>query len=350
MLNKLYLKNFRNHSELKLKFSSGWSVLQGDNGRGKTNILESIYFLSLLRSFRSARVRDFVKIGEDKFLLMAEILHENNERKVLKIEQQLDSKKRKLSINNQDINKSSEFIKSFRAVIFAPEDRQIVSGTAAFRRKFFDILISLESNQYLNALQSYNNALESRNVILKKRENSEANRKILFPFDSIMAEHAILIMEYRQKYAQIIGEKVAKLWQHNGVFELIYAPKLYAATQDEFLQHLTTNYEKDFFKTHTTSGIHLDDFEFYLNDKLLRTFGSSGQVRLTSLFLKMAEFELSLTHGHEVLALIDDVTGELDQLNLENFFKMLKNAEQAIFTFARPSENQYFKDAEIFYI
>ena len=111
MLSKLYLKNFRNHAELKLKFERGATVLVGENGCGKTNILESIYFLSLLRSFRSAKHRELVKLGESDFLLMAEVLGgDSDERQVLKVSQNYDGSRRKLSVNEQEITKSSEFI------------------------------------------------------------------------------------------------------------------------------------------------------------------------------------------------------------------------------------------------
>ena len=160
MLTKLYLKNFRNHAEVKLKFASGVTILVGENGCGKTNILESIYFLSLLRSFRSAKPREFTKINEDSFLLMAELINgETDEKILLKITQNADGTNRKLAINNNPISKSSEFIKNFRVVIFAPEDRQIVASSASFRRKFFDILISLDSSDYLETLKNYNIAL-----------------------------------------------------------------------------------------------------------------------------------------------------------------------------------------------
>ena len=349
MLSKLYLKNFRNHAELKLKFERGITLLVGENGCGKTNILESIYFLSLLRSFRSSKPRELVKIGESDFLLMAEISGgQNAERQVLKVSQNFDGSHRKLSVNSEGISKSSEFIKSFRAVVFAPEDRQIVAGTASFRRRYFDILISLENQEYLEALKSYNTALANRNAILKKTISLSAMGKILTPFEVIMAESALLIMNYRKKYAEIIGNKVAKLWGSENRFELKYVPKINCNTVDEILKVFAENYERDLAKNYTSSGIQLDDFDFFLNGKLLRNFGSSGQIRLTSLFLRMAEFELSCEQDRAVIALIDDVTGELDEINYNKFLNMLKNAEQSIFTFAKLTDSEFFKDAKVY--
>ncbi len=349
MLNKLYLKNFRSHAELKLKFERGATVLVGENGCGKTNILESIYFLSLLRSFRSAKVKDFVKLGESEFWIMAEIFDaENDEKKILKVSQSSDGSNRKLVINNQDITKSSEFIKTFRTVIFAPEDRQIVASTASHRRRYFDILISLDNAEYLNALKNYNNALANRNAILKKNLSVNNVGKILYPFDVIMAENAILIMNYRRNYAQIIGDKVAKLWGEENSFRLKYNPKTPVENIDEFLKVLNENYEKDLSKTYTSNGIQLDDFDLYLNGKLLRTFGSSGQIRLTSLFLRMAEFELGCEQNRGVIALVDDVSGELDDVNYHKFLNMLQSAEQSIFTFAKYSDSKFFENATVY--
>lgn len=332
MLKKLYLHNFRNYDERRFDFCAPTVQLCGANGIGKTNVLEAIHYLGILRSFKNASPREMVQSGYDSFVLMAQI-DTDAESSRIRIEQQRGGD-RKCYINDVEEKRASQLLHNFRSVIFAPEDRLIISGTAAVRRRFFDILISLENDAYLRDLQQYKHALAQRNALLKKgiRKGAEA---VFAPFEELLAFHGERLMRQRQYYAELLQQQVREL-SGNDDFRIKYHPD-WKQTDLQFIRKsLEMNRSRDMLKTFSCEGVQLDDFDMYLGDFAMRNFASSGQTRLYSLYLKMAEFNLSCAKGEIPVALVDDVTGELDDVNKQKFFAMLERAEQTFFTFTAP--------------
>ncbi|MBR2510076.1 MAG: DNA replication and repair protein RecF [Lentisphaeria bacterium] len=329
MLKKLYLHHFRNYGEKRLDFFSDKVLLCGANGIGKTNILEAIHYLGIMRSFKNAPVREVVQNQQDSFTLLALLENDGRDRKI-----QIDQHKngdRICMIDGVAEKKASALLHNFRSVIFAPEDRLVISGTAGIRRRFFDILISLENSAYLHDLQQYKHALAQRNTMLKKGMKKGLDPFFL-PFEELMAFHGARIMEQRALYADIVSSEVQKLAAGNN-FKIRFNPD-WKNTDIDYIKHsLKNNRERDFLRGFTSCGVQLDDFEITLNDLPMRSYASSGQIRIYSLYLKMAEFNLSCAGGGKPVALVDDVTGELDNINKEKFFEMLSNAEQTFFTF-----------------
>lgn len=334
MLKKLYLHHFRNYEEKRFDFSSSKVLLCGPNGIGKTNILEAIYYLSVLRSFKNTSVRELIQNEKECFNIMALADDGRNEAKI-HIEQWKNGN-RSCSVNGIAEKKTSALINNFRTVVFAPEDRMIISGTAALRRRFFDILISLEDNSYLHDLQQFKHALAQRNAILKKGELTSKS-SVFMPFEELMAFHGAKIMAQRNIFAEKISKEV-NLLANDDKFHIQYRPHWKSDDLNSICQSLARSRHRDFQKGFTTEGIQLDDFEMILNGFAMRNFASSGQIRIHSLYLKMAEFNLSLAGGRKLIALIDDVTGELDKENEEKFFTLLDNAEQSFFTFTAPRQ------------
>ena len=329
MLKKLYLNNFRNYDERRFDFFAPRVQLCGANGIGKTNILEAIHYLSIMRSFKNASPREMVRNGSDSFLLMAQLDDDDCSSRI-RIEQ-LRTGERKCFIDDIEEKRASRLLHNFRSVIFAPEDRLIISGTAAVRRRFFDILISLENDAYLRDLQQYKHALAQRNALLKKclKKQSDA---LFSPFEELLAFHGERIMHERCFYAELLQNEVRKL-SGNDDFRIKYHPDWKNSDLQFIRQSLALNRQRDSVKTFTGEGIQSDDFDMYLGEFAMRNFASSGQTRLYSLYLKMAEFNLSCAKGEKPLALVDDVTGELDESNRQKFYSMLERAEQVFFTF-----------------
>lgn len=339
MLEKLYLHHFRNYEEKRLDFFSSQILICGQNGIGKTNILEAIHFLGIMRSFKNASVRELILDGEDEFTLMAQFSRNGMSRKINV--QQKKNGERTVCINDIPERRADVLLHSFRPVIFAPEDRMLISGTAAIRRRFFDILISLENSSYLSDLQQYKHALAQRNALLKKRDMSMKNA-IFAPFEELLAFHGERLMQLRQQYALLLEAEVNKL-ADNDEFRIQYRPDWKTPEMNMIRQSLERNRSRDIQKGFTGEGVQLDDFDMFLNGFAMRSFASSGQIRIYSLFLKMAEFNLSCGKGEMPIALVDDVTGELDEINKQKFFILLERAEQVFFTFTEPqniSENQ----------
>lgn len=341
LLEQLGLSDFRNCESGEFHFSREKVVFTGPNGTGKTNLLESIYFLSILRSFRSNSGRELIRIGTGGFELSARV-HSHGYPETLRISQQGD--RREMFIGGVRVRKSSEFIREFRAVVFVPEDRNIVAGSSSFRRRFFDMLISTLDGGYLSRLVDYNRALAQRNRALK----APANRKIAAAFEPELAAAAPVIAEIRRKYAGLVEQEVNGLLKQRGGgdFRIQYRFD-YPEMAAEYLELLNRNREKEVLRSCTAMGPQLDEFELFLDGRKLRYYGSTGQTRMISLLLKLAEFNLVRRSASEKVAvLVDDVTGELDEMNKLRFFETISGADQQFFTFTEFPTLPYFTDAE----
>ena len=341
LLEQLNLADFRNCESGEFHFSGEKVVFTGPNGTGKTNLLESIYFLSILRSFRSASGRELTRIGSRGFELSARV-HSRGYPETLKVIQH--GNRRETLIGSSRIRRSSEFIREFRAVVFVPEDRNIAGGSSSFRRRFFDMLISTLDSTYLTRLADYSRALAQRNRALKP----PVNRSIVAAFEPELAANAPSIAALRRQYAgSVEQERNAPLKQRGGgEFRILYRFD-YPESESEYLALLEKNRERELLRACTGIGPQLDEFEFYLDGRQLRHYGSTGQIRMISLLLKLAEFNLVRRSASEKVAvLVDDVTGELDEANKNRFFDAISGADQQFFTFTEFPALPYFRDAE----
>jgi len=328
VIRSIALTNFRNFESRELVFCNRNIFFEGPNGSGKSNLLESIGFASLLRSFRGAPPREMIRIGAREFQIRM-ALQGRIAPEILEISENV-SGNRKLAINGSPVRRSSDFIREFHTVVFAPEDREIVSGPSGNRRRFFDILISEIEPEYLLRLSRYIRALLQRNRALKFAPHTAG------AFEDELAENAPFIAAKRRFYAQKIAEKVALLLGDRGGFEVIYRTD----AGEDFRMHkalIRAKKESELRRQCTACGVQLDDFEFIFNGKLLRTYGSTGQVRLIALLLKLAQFQVVQSNSDAPLAVLaDDVTGELDENNLSLFLDTIAEAGQSFFTFAEP--------------
>lgn len=341
LLERLKLTDFRNCESGEFQFSGKKVIFTGSNGSGKTNLLESIYFLSILRSFRSTSVRNMIRIGSHSFTLFARV-HSRGYPETLKVIQ--NGNQREMLIDGNRIRRSSEFIREFRAVVFVPEDRNIAGGSSSFRRRFFDMLISTLDSGYLTQLSDYNRALTQRNRALK----SPLNLEIAVAFEPELAANAPAIAALRRKYAGFVEKELNLLLKQcgGGEFRILYRSD-YPDSKSEYLIQLEKTRKKDLLRACSGIGPQLDEFEFYLDGRQLRYYGSTGQIRMISLLLKLAELNLVRRSASEkVVVLVDDVTGELDEENKNRFFHAISGADQLFFTFTEFPDFAYFRDAE----
>ena len=326
VIQSLELINFRNFQLRKLIFSSRNVFFTGINGSGKSNLLESIAFAGLLRSFRGAAPREMIRIGEREFQLKAVLCGRAGDETLL-ISEDI-SGRRRLFINGEAVRKSSDFIREFHSVVFAPEDREIASGTSGCRRRFFDILISEVDQEYLLRLSRYHRALSQRNRALKSAPHTAS------AFEDELAEQAPFIAARRRFFAGEIGKKVNELLAGKGEFRIVYRSDS-GANAAEHREIFREKRESEIRRQCTLCGPQLDEFDLFFNDKLLRMYGSTGQIRLIALLLKLAEYQVVRSNsGIPVAVLADDVTGELDEYNLNLFLENISGADQCFFTFA----------------
>lgn len=343
-IERIGLYSFRSYERAEFRFSSPRVLLLGPNGSGKSNLLEAIGFLSVLRSFRGARMRELFRIGSGEFMIRGELVSARRGREVLTVRESASAAAggRRLFIGRAAVRRASEFIREFRVVSFAPEDRVLASGSSGGRRRFFDMMISMLSPEYFQALVRYQRALAQRNHALKSR--SEA---VAASFEGEIAESAARVMAARREYAAKVEAEVRALLAGRSDFA-IETRFSFPETPEEIRERLAENRSGELKRGCSAAGPQVDDFEFTYDGRSLRYCGSTGQHRLISLLLKIAEFHLMKDSASTpVIVMADDVTGELDRVNRDFFLEQISCADQCFFAAAERSADPFLKDAEI---
>lgn len=335
MLTLIRATSFRNYESLELTIPPGISLLVGENGQGKTNVLEAIYFLSILRSFRTSRVRELVSWRQNQFMIYGEVSRGNQHLR-LGIEH---GERRRLRANGETIRKASDFIGNFFAVAFIPEDIELVKGPASERRRFLDITLTQLYPDYLGILQDYDRAHRSRNRLLRLESPDLA---AVQAFDEILATKGASLVEYRVQLfhdlKEVLTNTASELLPDGSKLLVKYQPSTAGDAEDlagriaAIKQSLAANWERDRTRRVTHAGPHRDDFTFQLNGKALSSFGSEGQCRLAAITIKLAKARFLLDHkDHDsVIFLVDDILGELDQRGRKAVFTALQEADQAL--------------------
>ena len=353
MIKCLYLKNFRNYAEFRIEDLGKVNIFIGKNGQGKTNLLEAVFFLSMLRSFRTSQISDIKKIGAPGFYAGAELSTQNGYERRIEAEY---GDKRKLMIEGSSVGKASEFVNQIRTVVFSPNDILLVNGSSSLRRRFIDMFISAVHPEYMGFLQDYYSAMQKRNAFLRMGENIKtvASAKA---FEPILADNGVKIVSFRNKIlselSSYIGGLIKDITGAERGFFLKYNMQRGTDSESEYLSRFDQERSRDFSRQYATFGPHLDDFEFIYSDKTLRNYGSTGQCRLASLCLKLACIKIMKASGNEpeIVALIDDVTGELDIETKNSFYNVIKDADQIFFTFTeKPEADEFLAGAKIFEI
>ncbi len=343
MIKKLSLENFRLFEKLDLSFDSDSVIISGANGQGKTSVLEAVFYLANLRSFRTAKTAELRKIGADSFRLSAVTGDWNTK---LEVE---NGQNRQLKIDHVPVGKASDFTGRLRTIAFLPDDNAIISGTSMLRRRFLDMFISMLDQEYFSALQQYSSAVKVRNFLLRS-ERYDAD--VLKSYHPIIAENGALIVQKRAAYVKILTDAMRQIFErirpefHSFSIRMRYGKD--AAQPEIFLRKLEEKTEYDRLRGFTGLGPHLDDFDFMANDKNLRIYGSNGQKRITSFALKMAQFDLaSAGAAKNTIVIVDDATGDLDYRTKNAFFEKIQTAGQQFFAFTDIENSPLFDRSQI---
>ena len=325
-IQKIQLKHFRNYSNLEISLGKGINIFYGNNAQGKTNILEAIFLCSIGRSFRTNKEKELIQFGEDFATVQLDFAKKDREGSV----KYTIHPKKSITVNGVKIKRLSELLGNINTVIFTPDDINILKNGPAARRKFLDIYISQLRPNYLYTLNLYGKTLEQRNNYLRLPEKKEEMLEI---WDEKLAEYAEIIFHYRQEYIQKIKEKIQKIHQNitEGKEEINLFYRSDFENKEQFQKILKNHRKIDFMKGYTSKGIHHDDFEVFLNDKMVNVYGSQGQHRTAMLSLKMAELEVIEEEiGEAPILLLDDFMSELDQTRRKNFLQYIRNAQVII--------------------
>lgn len=325
------INNYRNIENISFSPDEGINVIYGENGHGKTNIIESIWLFTGCNSFRTRKNAELVKENESDARLDMDFFAFNREQEVsLKI-----AETKEVHINGIKKNTHRQLLGEFQAVVFSPSVLSVIKEGPGEKRKFIDIAISLLKPNYAAVLSKYNKAVSQRNALLKKINDGTTKADFLFAFDEEVARLGGKIVEYRMDYLQKLKKNSAEIYKgiSNGREELdmIYlcSVKDDAADASGWAQliydKLQKNRESDIFRLLTSAGPHKDDLEITLNGKSARAFGSQGQQRSCALSMKIAEgFIINEQTGERPVALLDDVMSELDSKRQIDLLKYLE--------------------------
>ena len=315
---------FRNYTRASLALPPDGVALLGDNGHGKTNLLEAIYYLELFRSARGARDKDLVQFGQTGFHIVAEL--EGSPRGALSVAAGFDasSNKKKVSIDRVEVMRLSDAIGAAPAVLFSPADVVLVRGAPAERRRFLDVMLALADRQYLSALQRYRHALAQRNAALRALNGHARDAEMadaVEAFEPAMADAGAIMLAKRHAwaldaapaYAEIldaIGERTSvSLSLKRGGGARVDVSELAEWLRATF----ATQRAHDVRRGTTHTGPHRDEVQLLLDGRDLRSFGSNGQQRSAAIALRMLEARtLHSALGTAPLLLLDDPFAELD--------------------------------------
>ncbi|HEY3863989.1 MAG TPA: DNA replication/repair protein RecF [Verrucomicrobiae bacterium] len=319
----LKLRDFRNYGRLEADFAPGFHLLLGDNAQGKTNILEAIYLLATLRSFRGVGGAQLIRHGCKGYFVGAQIMaRAGHDLKIY-----WSPAERQLSLDGKPVRKLIEYLGTLRAVVFCTEDVQLVKGAGRLRRRFLDLLLSQTHAVYLPLLQRYTAALRSRNALLKQHAPDPA---ALEGFTAQLVEAGVELMRWRHELLPKLMPLAAESYQRvAGAAEqltLQYQPSV----RQDFAVELARNRVREKAMRVTLLGPHRDELQLRLNGKSAAQYGSEGQKRSIAIALKMAQAEyLSAVHGVPPVLLIDDIMGELDGRRRAGFLPLLNRARCA---------------------
>lgn len=312
---ELTCKGFRNFTELEFQPTSGMNVIYGDNAQGKTNLLEAIWLFCGAKSFRGARDVELKGFGVEKAINSCDFVFGDVE-KSAKI---IIEEKRKAELSGKPLSSASQLAGSFYAIVFSPNDLNLVNDGPAVRRRFLDTAIGQLYPLYNEKLRAYMKAVTQRNTILRDMKQHPDLEFLLDDFEASLAVLIGEILKYRLRYVEILKEAVPELYGgisgEKEILGLTYASKVPADSgTDEIISLLRMARKEDIFTGNTSIGPHRDDLELFLNDTRLKSFGSQGQRRSVALTLKLSEARvLKRITGEYPIALLDDVMSELDQ-------------------------------------
>ena len=304
-------------------------MIWGENGSGKTSLLEAIYILSLGKSFKTHKQSSIIKKGHSSYILKGDFSYGEITNRIA-IQTNSNSKKT-IKVNGKTIKNRKEIIGKNNVVVLSPEDQVITKGGPKERRLFFDRLFSIIDTDYLNTLQEYNRALKQRNnLIVNSKQNKEES---FLPWEEKLSISAVKLWEIRKRcfYDYLISlNKVVSEYQKGLIINVLYMEKTY--TKEEFEKKLKQTRERDCLLGSTSHGPHRDNIKIFWSGKDIREHGSQGEHKISLILLKLAEINsIKQKTGKYPTILLDDVFAKLDlnrSKKLVSYLNSIKTEEK----------------------
>jgi DNA replication and repair protein RecF len=344
-LEAISIRDVRNLVRVELCPPVEGMALVGENGQGKTNFLESLYYLQLLRSFRGARDRELARFGAPGFHIAGTLRGARHRQVAVGFERSSNTKR--VSVDGAGVERLADAIGAFPAVIFSPFDAVLVAGAPSERRRFLDVILSLTSRRYLGALQRYRAALVRRNAAMRDGSaNGHGVEHRVAVWEPALAEHGAVLYRERRAWVDEHAGHFAELCTaigERGAARLRYVSALNAGDDAESALREALEHKRalDIRRGVTHAGPHRDDLEIALDGRDLRTYGSAGQQRTAAIALRLLEAAtLRLHAAREPVILLDDPFAELDSRRAGRILELL-NAEgrgQTVLAVPRPAD------------
>ncbi len=356
-LSRLELTNFRNYAALDLPLQPGLTVLHGQNAQGKTNVVEAIQLLSSGSSYRALSDKEVIRWGALESERLARVTGQVGEGELEVVVSDMPGTASKRVLVNGAGKRLADFVGRLTAVLFGPEELDLVTGSPSHRRAYLDGALSQTDRTYVRATSVYNRVLQQRNQLLKLFRERELSPDELVYWDAQLVEAGSLISQRRaQCLSQLSTLAAARhrvLAPGGGELELAYETKLFRMAggwqhlacvpasdiREEFRRWLVLEVDREMAQGVTVVGPHRDDLLLSLDGKPVDKFGSRGQQRTVALALKLAELDFVREHtGDNPVLLLDDVLSELDEARRGALREVIASHEQVVLTTTERTE------------
>ena len=337
LLEALRLQHFRNLELVELEPHTRFNFLAGDNGQGKTNLLEAVYLLSAVKSFRPQTNADLIEFGAEQAILEARVDRGGSER-IVRLE--IGERGKKIFLNDNPVRQLSDFFGTVNVVMFGPEDITILKGSPSERRQFIDRAIFNARPAYATEMQHYEDVLSQRNALLK---DEPVDASLLGVYDEQLVDYGAQIIERRFDFLSHFRPILARTFRaiFDESFEVDFRYDMKWAERDDLSeedlqnradiervlsQGLERTRRAERMRGYTLIGPHRDDLRATLNGRDVKTFASQGQHRALVLAMKIAEItHLEERYHFAPILLLDDVSSELDRERNRFLFDFLRN-------------------------
>lgn len=334
-IRKIKLTNFRNYSSLDLTLNESMNIFYGNNGQGKTNLVEAIYFTSLLKSFREDEIKPLIKLGSESSIIEIEALI-NGQRNKFKVI--LGKRSKKMMINNKEIKKVSDFVGQLNVVSFIPKDVFLFQASPKERRDFIDDEIIKLSPSYSLAFADYTKLVKERNEIFK---TLKPDMILLEVINKQLAKLSVEILTRRYKFIDNLNQELVVVFEQltntKSKFNIKYHSFVHEKEIDEktILSKIHEKQKDDMIRQTTSIGPHRDDYSAEMDKQDISQYGSQGQQRVAVIATKLALINLIFKQiGEQPIVVLDDVLSELDINRQSNVINYFKNQHQLFITTA----------------
>lgn len=339
ILRKIKLINFRNYKKLSLNLDKKINIFIGDNAQGKTNILESIYFLALTKSYRTVD-QNLIRKEAAAAKVNGEIKDKSIYRS-MSVEISKDSKI--VRINNNEVKKISDYITNLNVILISPEDISIIQGTPAERRNFLNIELSQLSRNYIKKYNEFNKLLKIRNNYLKMLyKSSNTDRRYLDSVTDNLIEREVDIYKERKMFIDKINERITQIFENitgKKNFKVKYETNVEFSEftdkciSDTLKERYNRNYMKEVENGMTLYGPHRDDLSFTLDNDDIKLYGSQGQQKVATIALKLSEIDIfkEVKDSYPII-LLDDIFSELDTKSRNKLIGYINRDIQVVIT------------------